>query len=117
MGVNDQLDDPKDYGELILKSSDRGVVRLKDVATIHGGPQDVRSMAIFNNKPAVLLMIFKAQGANIIETVDRIKAMVPGMRQWVTEAVTMDVTMDRSVTIRSSLAEVELSLVLSMIRQ
>ena len=115
VGGNDQLDAPKDYGELILKSSDSGVVRLKDVATIQGGPQDVRSMAIFNNKPAVLLMIFKAQGANIIETVDRIKAMVPGMRQWVTEAVTMAVTMDRSVTIRSSLAEVELSLVLSMI--
>ncbi|MBU3831633.1 MAG: efflux RND transporter permease subunit, partial [Candidatus Desulfovibrio faecigallinarum] len=114
VGVNDQLDDPRDYGELILKTSDKGVVRLKDVATIQSGPQDVRSMAIFNNKPAVLLMIFKAQGANIIETVDRIKAMVPSMRQWVTEAVTMDVTMDRSITIRSSLAEVELSLLLSM---
>ena len=114
VGVNDQLDDPKQYEELILRSNDTGVVRIKDVATVHAGPQNVQSMAIFNNKSAVLLMIFKAQGANIIETVDRIKAMVPNMRQWVTEAVTIDVTMDRSVTIRSSLAEVELSLLLSM---
>lgn len=114
VGVNDQLDDPKQYEELILRSNENGVVRLKDVAEVHGGPQDVHSMAIFNNKSAVLLMIFKAQGANIIETVDRIKAMVPSMRQWVTEAVTIDVTMDRSVTIRSSLNEVEMSLLLSM---
>lgn len=115
IGVNDQLDDPKAYEDLIVATSENGgVVRLKDIATVEQGPQDVRSMAIFNNKSAVLLMIFKAQGANIIETVDRIKAMVPSMRQWVTEAVNLDVTMDRSITIRASLHEVEKSLLLSM---
>lgn len=115
IGVNDQLDAPKAYEDLVVATSESGgVVRLKDIATVQQGPQDVRSMAIFNNKSAVLLMIFKAQGANIIETVDRIKAMVPSMRQWVTEAVNLDVTMDRSITIRASLHEVEKSLLLSM---
>lgn len=115
VGVNDQIEDPKEYGELIVSTSeDGGVVRLKDIAEIEMGPQDIRSMALFNNKSAVLLMIFKAQGANIIETVDRIKALVPSMRQWVTESVTLDVTMDRSITIRASLTEVEMSLLLSM---
>ncbi len=114
IGVNDQLDDAAQYGDIIITHSEKGIVRLKDVAEISAGPQDVRSMALFNNKAAVLMMVSKSQGANIIETVDRIKAMVPGMRRWITGAVSLDVTMDRSVTIRASLAEVEKSLLLSM---
>ncbi len=114
VGVNDQLEDPEDYGNIIISTSDQGDVRLKDVATIYGGPQDVRSMALFDSRAAVLLMVSKTQGANIIETVDRIKAMVPSMRAWLTEEVTLSVTMDRSVTIRASLLEVEKALLLSM---
>lgn len=114
VGVNDQLERPEDYGELILSTGNGGDVRLKDVATVYDGPQSVQSMALFNSKSAVLLMVSKSQGANIIETVDRIKAMLPSMRQWITEAVTLDVTMDRSITIRASLSEVEKSLLLSM---
>ncbi len=114
VGVNDQLEKPEDYANIIIATSEKGDVRLKDVATVCDGPQNVQSMALFNSKAAVLLMVSKSQSANIIETVDRIKAMVPGMRSWLTEAVSLDVTMDRSVTIRASLLEVEKSLLLSM---
>ncbi|MDO5537210.1 MAG: efflux RND transporter permease subunit [Desulfovibrionaceae bacterium] len=114
VGINDQLQKPEDYGSIIIRTNEGGDLRLKDIATIYDGPEDVQSMALFNGKPAVLLMVSKTQGANIIETVDKIKAMLPGMRDWLTEAVTLDVTMDRSVTIRASLSEVEKSLLLSM---
>ncbi len=114
VGINDQMEDVEEYENLILASKNGHDVRLKDVASIRKGPQDVRSMALYNSKSAVLIMVSKSQGANIIETVDEIKALLPGMRQWVTEAVDLDVTMDRSTTIRASLNEVEKSLVLSV---
>ena len=114
IGINDQLNDAEEYGNIILATKDGHDVRLKDVASIQKGPQDVRSMALYNNKSAVLIMVSKAQGANIIETVDKIKALLPGMRQWVSGAVDLEVTMDRSITIRASLNEVEKSLVLSV---
>ncbi len=114
VGVNDQLEDPEDYRKLVLRAEKGHVVRLGDVAEVARGPQDLRNLALFNSRPAVLLMIFKAQGANIIETVDRIKRLIPGMRQWVTADVNLDISMDRSITIRASLREVEKSLLLSM---
>lgn len=114
VGANDQLSDAKDYEPLVVAKKDGGVIRLKDVAQVIDDSQNVRNMAIANGKPAILLIIFRSPGANIIETVDRIKAMLPQLAAWLPESADLTLRMDRSTTIRASLKEVEKSLLLSI---
>lgn len=112
--ADDQLRKAADYMGLVLARKEGKVIRLSDVATVEDSSQDVRNMAISNGKPAVLLIVFRAPGANIIETVDRIKGMMPQLRSWLPESADLSLRMDRSQTIRASLREVEKSLLLSM---
>ncbi|WP_297669989.1 efflux RND transporter permease subunit [uncultured Desulfovibrio sp.] len=114
VGASDQLREAAAYQSLIVGRHEGRVVRLGDVARIVDGPENVRTMAISDGKPAVLLMVFRAPGANIIETVDKVKAMLPQLRAWLPESADLSLRMDRSLTIRASLHEVEKSLLLSM---
>lgn len=114
MGANDQLDKADDYKKLIVAEKDGRVIRLEDVGRVIDSSQNVRNMAFANGKPAVLLIIFRSPGANIIETVDRIKAMLPQLAAWLPESADLSLRMDRSTTIRASLKEVEKSLLLSI---
>lgn len=114
VGANDQLEKAKDYESLIVAHKDGATIRLADVAKIIDAPQDTRNMAVANGKPAILLVIFRSPGANIIETVDRVKAMLPQLADWLPESADLFLRMDRSITIRASLKEVEKSLLLSM---
>ena len=110
----DQLSDVADYRRLIVARKGDAVIRLGDVAMVEMSSQDVRNMALSNGRQAILLMVFRATGANIIETVDRVKSMLPQLRAWLPESADLTVRMDRSITIRASLAEVEKSLLLSV---
>ena len=110
----DQLSDVDGYRRLIVARKGDAVIRLGDVATVEMSSQDVRNMALSNGRQAILLMVFRATGANIIETVDRVKSMLPQLRSWLPESADLTVRMDRSITIRASLAEVEKSLLLSV---
>ena len=112
--ASDQLASVEDYRRLVVAYRDGAAIRLADVATVEESSQDVRNMAIANGRQAILLMVFRATGANIIETVDRVKAMLPQLRAWLPESADLTVRMDQSITIRASLAEVEKSLLLSM---
>ncbi|MDD4701751.1 MAG: efflux RND transporter permease subunit [Desulfovibrio sp.] len=114
VGANDQLHKADDYKSLVVGRSGDRVIRLSDVAEVVDSSQDVRNMALSNGKPAVLLIVFRSPGANIIETVDRVKAMLPQLRSWLPESADLELRMDRSLTIRASLHEVEKSLVLAM---
>lgn len=114
IGANDQLDKADDYKSLIVTQKDGHTVRLSDVARIIDYSQDVRNMALANGKPAVLLIVFRSPGANIIETVDRVKAMLPQLASWLPGSADLSLRMDRSVTIRASLHEVEKSLTLAV---
>lgn len=114
VGASDQLSQASDYENLIVKEKNGQIIRLKDVAQIIDSSQDVRNMALANGKPAILLIIFRSPGANIIETVDRIKAMLPQLASWLPVSADLTLRMDRSLTIRASLREVEKSLLLSM---
>ena len=114
VGASDQLREAAAYRELIVGRHEGRVVRLGDVASIVDGPENVRTMAIAHGKPAVLLLVFRAPGANIIDTVDKVKAMLPQLRAWLPESADLSLRMDRSLTIRASLREVEKSLLLSM---
>lgn len=113
-GANDQLLKADDYKPLIVAQKEGRTIRLADVARVEDSSQDVRNMAVANGKPAILLIVFRSPGANIIETVDRVKAMMPQLRSWLPESADLTVRMDRSLTIRASLHEVEKSLMLAM---
>ncbi|MGE9984985.1 efflux RND transporter permease subunit [Desulfovibrio sp. SGI.169] len=114
VGANDQLLNADGYKPLIVARKEGGVIRLSDVARVEDSSQDVRNMAVANGRPAILLIVFRSPGANIIETVDRVKAMMPQLRSWLPESADLTLRMDRSLTIRASLREVEKSLMLAM---
>ena len=112
--ASDQLRTAAQYRKVIVAERDGIAIRLGDVATVTDSSQDIRQMALSNGKPSILLIVFRSPGANIIETVDRVKAMIPQLRSWLPESADLSVRMDRSQTIRASLHEVEKSLLLSM---
>ena len=112
--ASDQLRTAAQYRKVIVAERGGVAIRLGDVATVTDSSQDIRQMALSNGKPSILLIVFRSPGANIIETVDRVKAMIPQLRSWLPESANLSVRMDRSQTIRASLHEVEKSLLLSM---
>ncbi|AOZ05227.1 efflux RND transporter permease subunit [Cupriavidus malaysiensis] len=89
-------------------------VRLSDVATIVDSVEDIRNAGSANGKPSVLLVLNRSPGANIIETVDRVTAVLPQLQKMIPAAIQMDVMMDRTPTIRASLREVEHTLMISV---
>ncbi|CAN7217236.1 efflux RND transporter permease subunit [Cupriavidus necator] len=89
-------------------------VRLHDVANVVDSVQDIRNAGSANGKPSVLLVLNRSPGANIIETVDRVNEMLPNLQKMIPAAISMDVMMDRTPTIRASLREVEHTLMISV---
>ena len=112
--TNDELKTAAEYQPLIVHYNNGAAVRLADVATVTDSVQDVRNAGMTNAKPAVLLVIRKTADANIIETVDRIRAELPELHSIIPATVNLAVAQDRSPTIRASLAEVEQSLVIAV---
>lgn len=112
--TNDELKTAAEYQPLIVHYNGSAAVRLQDVATVTDSVQDVRNAGMANAKPAILLLIRKLPEANIIDTVDRIRAAVPELRETIPASIQIDVAQDRSPTIRASLEEVEQSLVISI---
>ena len=114
LDTNDQLREPEDYGAIVLKTSEGNVVRLSSVASIAHGTRDTRSAAMFDREPAVLLIIRKQPDANVIETVDRVKDMIPDLRRWIPAGIDITVLSDRTATIRSSVKDMQITLLLSI---
>ncbi len=114
MQTNDELKTAADYQPLIVHYQNGAAVRLGDVATVSDSVQDVRNAGMTNAKPAILLMIRKLPEANIIQTVDSIRARLPELQQTIPAAIDLQIARDRSPTIRASLEEVEQTLVISV---
>ena len=114
VGANDQALHSSDYTPLIISYRNGAPVRLGDVAEVSDSVENLRTSAVANGLPAVLVQITRQPDANIIETVDRIKALLPALQASIPAAINLDVAIDRSVTIRSSLHDVEVSLVISV---
>lgn len=112
--TNDELKTAAEYQPLIIHYNNGGAVHLSDVATVTDSVQDVRNAGMTNAKPVILLMIRKSQEANIIETVDRIRAKIPELRETIPASIDLQIAQDRSPTIRASLEEVEQSLIISV---
>jgi multidrug efflux pump len=111
--TNDQLHRAEEYLPLVISRRSGSSLRLGDVADVEDSVEDLRFMGLSNGQPAVLLIISRQPGANIIETVDRVRDLLPQLEAALPGGITMSVVMDRTPSIRGSLAEVELSLILS----
>jgi len=112
---NDQLFKAADYKPLTVSYAKGAPVRLSDIADVQDSVEDIRTAGYVNGKTAIPLIIFSAPGANIIETVDRIDAALPSLQASLPKGINMTVMMDRSTTIRSSVAEVERTLLIAIL--
>jgi len=112
---NDQLLRAADYAPVIVAFRGGRPVQLSDVASVENSVEDVRTTGLANGRPAVLLVIFRQPGANIIDTVDGVRRLLPELGAAIPPAITMSVVMDQTQTIRASLHDVELTLVISVL--
>ena len=115
LATNDQLFHPEEYGELIVSYKDGAPVHLRDVARVVNGAEDAYVQAWSGTQPGVNLVIFRQPGANIVETVDRIQAALPSLQAMLPASVEVKVLIDRTQTIRASLHEVELTLLIAVL--
>ena len=114
IGANDQATVAADYAPIILRYRNGSVVRLQDVGEVVDSVQDVRNYGVANGKPSVLLILNKAPGANIIESVDKVRALLPQLRATIPSTIKLEVVMDRTPTIRASLREMERAMGISV---
>jgi multidrug efflux pump len=115
ISVNDQLMKAADYRHLIVKYRNGAPVMLADVARVSDSVQTVRSVGLMNGKPAALIIIFRQPGANIISTVDGIKAALPQLHAAINPGIELTIALDQTVTIRASVKNVERTLLISII--
>jgi multidrug efflux pump len=112
--ANDQLLKAADYKNLIVAYRNGAAIRLSDIANVQDGVENIRTAGFLNGKPSIPLIILREPGANIIETVDRIKAALPSLKVSMPAAINMDVVLDRTTTIRASVREIERTLLISV---
>ncbi|MBS0149539.1 MAG: multidrug efflux RND transporter permease subunit [Nitrospira sp.] len=112
--ANDQLHTAEDYLPLVVIYREGRAVKLSDVAVVQNSVEDLRATGMANGKPAVLVLIFRQPGANIIETVDRVRALLPQLEASIPGTMTLSVVMDRTPVIRASLHDIELTLAISV---
>ena len=112
--ANDQARTAAEYMPLIVAYRNGAAVRLGEVAEVVDSVQDLRNAGISNGKPAVLVLLYRQPNANIIETADRVRALMPQLAAALPGAIDMNVVMERTTTIRASLNEIERTLLISM---
>ena len=113
--ANDQAKTAAEYIPLVIAYRNGAAVRLSDVAEVADSVQDLRNAGSANGKPSVLLVLNRQPGANIIDTVDRVIALLPQLRASIPSAIDVSIALDRTPTIRASLYEVERTLVISVV--
>jgi len=117
LNSNDQIKVAEQYQPLIVgyNHATGAAVRLGDVADVQDSVQDARVMGLANGKPAVLIIVFRQPGANIIDTVDRVYALLPQLQASISPAIHVGVVMDRTTTIRASVDDIEITLLISIV--
>jgi multidrug efflux pump len=113
--ANDQMLRAADYVPVVVAYRHGQAVKLEDVAQVQDSVEDVRTIGLSDGKPAVLLVVFRQPGANIIETVDRIWALLPELQATTPAAIDLKVVLDRTTTIRASLFDVQRTLLISIV--
>jgi len=112
--ANDQLKSPTEYNDLIIAYRNNAPVRLSDVAKATQGAEDIRQAAWAGGKPAILLNVQRQPGANVIDVVDQMRAMLPQLRAAMPATLDVSVVSDRTQTIRESVEDVQFELMLAV---
>jgi len=112
--ANDQLLKAADYKNLIVAYRNGAAIRLSDIASVSDSVENIRTAGFLNGKPSIPLIVFREPGANIINTVDGIKAALPSLKASIPAGINMDVVLDRTTTIRASVREIERTLLISI---
>ena len=112
--TNDQLQQAEEYLPLIVAYRNGRAVQLSDVASVETSVEDLRTMGVANGTPAVLVIIYRQAGANIIETVDRLRAQLPQLEASLPGSMSLSIVMDRTPVIRASLHDVERTMAISV---
>jgi multidrug efflux pump len=115
VGANDQIFKAIDYAPLIVAYHNGAAVRVSDVGEALDSVEDLRNSGYANGLPSVQVVIFRQPGANIIDTVDRIRAMLPQLQASIPQAIHIQVAIDQTVTIRASVNDVERTLLISVL--
>ena len=115
VGANDQILKAVDYEPLVIAYRKGVAVRVTDVGQAIDSVEDVRQAGYLDSQPAVLVIVFRQPGANIIQTVDRIRAALPQLKGAIPQAINLTVAVDQTVTIRASVSDVERTLVISVL--
>lgn len=113
--VNGQMSHAAEYAPLIIGYKNGAAVRLSDVAQVIDSTQNIRNAGYLNGKPSIVIIVFRQPGANIIQTVDRIRGQLGFVKASVPQGIDMTVVMDRTTTIRASVSDVERSLITSIV--
>ncbi|HMH60665.1 MAG TPA: efflux RND transporter permease subunit, partial [Bradyrhizobium sp.] len=112
--ANDQLLDSKDWNDVIVAYRNGGPLRIRDIGQAVTGPEDAKQAAWANGKRGVFLVVFKQPGANVIDTVDKIKAMLPRLVAAIPPAIKIEIISDRTQTIRAAVEDVQFTLLLTI---
>jgi len=113
--TNDQISHAEDYKPLVIGYNHGAAVRLSDVADVVDSTQNLRTGGLLNGEPAILLIIFRQPGANIIQTVEHIRAQLPALEASIPKGIKVTVVVDRTTTIRASVADVQRTLIISVV--
>ena len=114
IAANDQLTEAATYNDIILAYRNGAAIRVRDIGQAVDGPENVNIAAWNNDKPGVILVVFKQPGANVIDTVDQIKQTLPELANVIPPAVKVDTILDRTQTIRASVRDVQFTLALTI---
>ena len=114
IGTTDQLLTAAQYRPLVVAYQRNGAVLLSDVAKVTDRVEDIRTAGLLDGKDAIQLVVFRQPGANIIETVDRVRSLMPAIEAEMPRAMKLHVSLDRTTTIRSSVRDIELTMLVSI---
>jgi multidrug efflux pump len=112
--VNDQARTADDFRSLVVAYRDGAAVRLSDVANVYDGVEDVRNLGMANGKPAILVILFRQPGANIIQTVDTVKAALPQLQASLPPSIRLFIANDQTISIRASLHDMEITMAIAI---
>jgi len=115
VGANDQLLKAIDYQPLVVAYRNGSAVHVSDVGQAVDSVEDLRNAGYANGKPSILVIIFRQPGANIIDTVDRIREVIPQLKAAIPQAIDVAVALDQTITIRASVHDVERTLIIAVI--
>src|SRR5882757_8110245 len=113
--ANDQANKAADYKSLIVAYRNGAPIRLSDVGEVTDSVENLRNSGLADGKPAVLIILYRQPGANIISTVDMVKALMPQLKASISPAIDIGLAVDRSTTIRTSLRDVERTLIIAVL--